>query len=83
MSFLLQPHTPVTTSSAYPKRVRGFTLIEMAVAMFIIALLLGSILVPLQTQIESRNFENTQRILDQAREALIGFAAANGRFPCT
>jgi len=54
----------------------------MAVAMFIIALLLGSILVPLQTQIESRNFENTQRILDQAREALIGFAAANGRFPC-
>ncbi len=50
--------------------------------MFIIALLLGSILVPLQTQIESRNFENTQRILDQAREALIGFAAANGRFPC-
>jgi type II secretory pathway pseudopilin PulG len=54
----------------------------MAVAMFIIALLLGSILVPLQTQIESRNFENTQRILDQAREAIIGFAAANGRFPC-
>ena len=50
--------------------------------MFIIALLLGSILVPLQTQIESRNFENTQRILEQAREALIGFAAANGRFPC-
>lgn len=54
----------------------------MAVAMFIIALLLGSILVPLQTQIESRNFENTQRILEQAREALIGYAAANGRFPC-
>jgi len=72
----------VTASSPSPERVRGFTLIEMAVAMFIIALLLGSILVPLQTQIESRNFENTQRILDQAREALIGFAAANGRFPC-
>lgn len=54
----------------------------MAVAMFIITLLLGSILVPLQSQIESRNFENTQRILDQAREAIIGFAAANGRLPC-
>jgi prepilin-type N-terminal cleavage/methylation domain-containing protein len=61
---------------------RGFTLIEMAVAMFIIALLLGSILIPLQTQIESRNFENTQRILDQAREALLGYAAAYGYFPC-
>jgi prepilin-type N-terminal cleavage/methylation domain-containing protein len=61
---------------------RGFTLIEMAVAMFVIVLLLGSILVPLQSQVESRNYEQTQRILDQAREALIGFAAANGRFPC-
>ena len=50
--------------------------------MFIIALLLGSILVPLQTQIESRNYENTQRILDQTREALLGYAAANGYFPC-
>lgn len=54
----------------------------MAVAMFIIALLLGSILVPLQTQIESRNFENTQRILEQAREALIGYVGAYGYFPC-
>ena len=54
----------------------------MAVAMFIIALLLGSILVPLQTQIESRNFENTQRMLEQAREALVGYAAAYGYFPC-
>ena len=50
--------------------------------MFIIALLLGSILVPLQTQIESRNFENTQRILEQAREALVGYAGAYGYFPC-
>lgn len=61
---------------------RGFSLIELAVVIFIIALLLGSILVPLQTQVESRNYDQTQRILDQAREALIGFAAANGRFPC-
>lgn len=82
MSRLPQPHIPVTASSPSPERVRGFTLIEMAVAMFIIALLLGSILIPLQTQIESRNFENTRQILEQARDALIGFAAANGRFPC-
>jgi prepilin-type N-terminal cleavage/methylation domain-containing protein len=60
----------------------GFTLIEMAVAVFILALLLGSILVPLQTQIESRKTDETQRMLDQAREALLGFAAANGYFPC-
>lgn len=50
--------------------------------MFVIALLLGSIFVPLRAQVESRNYDQTQRILDQAREALIGFAAANGRLPC-
>jgi type II secretory pathway pseudopilin PulG len=63
-------------------RGAGFTLIEIAVAIFIITLLLGSILVPLTTQVENRNYDTTQRILDQAREALIGYAAANGRFPC-
>jgi len=61
---------------------RGFTLVEIAIAIFIITLLLGSILVPLTTQVENRNYDNTQRILDQAREALLGFAAANGYFPC-
>lgn len=60
----------------------GFTMIELAVAIVVIALLLGGILVPLQTQVESRKIDETQRILDQAREALIGYAAANGRFPC-
>jgi len=52
------------------------------VVIFVVALLLGGLFVPLQTQIESRNYETTQRILDQAREALIGYAAANGYFPC-
>ncbi len=61
---------------------RGFSLIEMAVVLFVTAMLLGSILIPLQTQVESRNYDQTQRILEQAREALLGYAAANGRFPC-
>jgi len=61
---------------------RGFTLIEIAIAIFIITILLGSILVPLSTQVENRNFDTTQRILDQAREALLGYAAAYGYFPC-
>lgn len=71
-----------TAFTRYPDRIRGFTLVEIAIAVFIIALLLGSILVPLTTQVENRNVDNTQRILDQAREALLGFASANGYFPC-
>ena len=56
--------------------MRGFSLIELAIAVFIMALLLGSILVPLQSQIRSRKLDETQRILDQAREALLGYVAA-------
>lgn len=57
-------------------------MIEMAVAIVVIAILLGGILVPLQTQVETRKYDETQRILDQAREALLGYAAAYGYFPC-
>jgi type II secretory pathway pseudopilin PulG len=63
-------------------RARGFTLIEAAVAVFIIALLLGSILVPLTTQVEQRQVGDTQKTLDEIRDALVGFAAAKGYLPC-
>jgi len=60
----------------------GFTIVELAVTMVVIAILLGSILVPLNTQVESRKYDETQRVLERAREALLGYAAATGRFPC-
>ena len=74
--------TAFTSCDSGDRAARGFTLIELAIAMAVIALLLGSILVPLQTQVESRNYEQTQRILDQARDALLGYAAAYGYLPC-
>ena len=61
---------------------RGFTLIEMAVAVFIISLLLGSILVPLTTQVNQRKISDTQKMLEEVKEALVGFAIANGYLPC-
>jgi type II secretory pathway pseudopilin PulG len=60
----------------------GFTLIELAVALFVLMLLLSSIVVPLTTRVEQRKISDTRRALDEARDALIGFAAANGRLPC-
>ena len=86
MSFLPPPTIPTGTActlSADPRRgARGFSLIELAIAVFIMALLLGSLIVPLQSQVESRRTDETSRILDQARQALIGYVAANGYFPC-
>ncbi len=54
----------------------------MAVAIFIIALLVGSMLVPLTTQVEQRQVSETQKTLDEIRDALLGFTAANGYLPC-
>ena len=61
---------------------RGFSLIEVAVVMFIIVLLLGSILIPLTTQVEQRQISDTQKTLEEIREALVGYALVNGYLPC-
>jgi type II secretory pathway pseudopilin PulG len=50
--------------------------------MFIIALLLGAILVPLATQVEQRQISATQKTLEDTKDALMGFAVANGYLPC-
>lgn len=62
--------------------MNGFTLVELAIGIFIIGLLLGSILIPLATQVDLRQTSETQKTLDEAREALIGFAIANNYLPC-
>ena len=61
---------------------RGFTLIEMAMVLLIVALLLGGGLSVLSAQLEQQKYKDTQKLLEDAREALIGYAAANGRLPC-
>ncbi len=61
---------------------RGFTLAELAVALVIVGLLLASALIPLSAQIELKSVADTQRSMDQIRDALIGFTLANGRLPC-
>lgn len=61
---------------------RGFTLIELAVSLMIIALVLGMLVVPLGTQFEQQRIAETQKQLEYVREAVLGFAIANGRLPC-
>jgi len=63
-------------------RGKGFSLIELAVALAIIALLIAGALIPLSTQMDVRNVADTRRTMESIREAIIGFAQANGRLPC-
>jgi len=68
--------------SATTAKQRGFTLAEVAVVVLIVGLLLGGLLGTYSTQIELGRISETRRTLETARDALIGFAVANGRLPC-
>lgn len=74
--------TACTSLNSGRRASAGFNLIELAIAALVMALLIGGLIVPLQTQMEGRRIDETRRILDQAREALLGYVAANGYFPC-
>lgn len=60
----------------------GFTLVEIAIVLVIVGLILGGLMMPLSVQLEQRRVNDTQKTLDDAREALIGFALRNGYLPC-
>ena len=64
------------------KSMRGFTLVELAVALLIVGLLLAGALIPLSSQLELTNIANTQRTMDEIKQALLGFVQVNGRLPC-
>lgn len=61
---------------------RGFTLIEMAIVLAIIATLSVAALAPFAVRQEARERRETADALDRALEALYGFALIHGRLPC-
>ncbi len=60
----------------------GFTLVEMAMVLIIVALLLGGLLPTISSQVERQRVSETSKQLADIKEALIGFAVINGRLPC-
>ena len=60
----------------------GFSLLEMAIVLVVVALLLGGSLIPLSVQLEKQDRDTTKQQLQDINDALIGFALTNGRLPC-
>lgn len=54
----------------------------MAVVLVIVGLLLGGLLMPLSAQLDIRNYNETRQKIAIIKEAIMGFALANGRLPC-
>ena len=60
----------------------GFTLVEMAIVLVILGFVLGALLLPLRAQREQAAQIQTSNTLDNAKQALLGFAQSKGRLPC-
>ncbi|MBI3479519.1 MAG: prepilin-type N-terminal cleavage/methylation domain-containing protein [Nitrosomonadales bacterium] len=65
-----------------PPRTAGFSLIEMAIVLFIVALLLGGLVPTLSGQVEQKRMNETRQQLEEIQQALLGYAIINGRLPC-
>jgi prepilin-type N-terminal cleavage/methylation domain-containing protein len=60
----------------------GFSLVELAIVLVIVALLLGGLMVSIGAQQEIQSRNTTERRIADAIEALTGYIVANGRLPC-
>ena len=60
----------------------GFSLVEMAIVLAIVALLMAGLLPTISGQIEQQRRTETRRMLDDIQQALSGYAIINGRLPC-
>ncbi|MGB4227527.1 MAG: type II secretion system protein [Candidatus Dechloromonas phosphoritropha] len=69
-------------TSKQQQRVRGFSLVELAIVLVIVALLTSGLLLGISAQRSATENTDAQRQLENIREALLGYAMANGRLPC-
>lgn len=65
-------------------KTKGFTIVEMAVVLLIVGLLLGGMMMPMTAQIRERRIDETQKALEEIREAVIGYAVSQTvpHLPC-
>jgi prepilin-type N-terminal cleavage/methylation domain-containing protein len=76
--------SPVFTKQrqSVSRKPSGFSLIELAVSLTIIALILVTLVPSVRTTIESRRVTDTRQLVENAKEALYAYAMVHGRLPC-
>lgn len=64
------------------RRANGFSLVEMAIVLAIVALLLGGLLPTISGQMEQQRRTETRKYMDEVRDALLGYTITNNHLPC-
>lgn len=64
------------------KTQKGFTLVEIAIVLLIVAILLGYTVALFPRQQELKQYRAVEQEMDRVIDAIIGFAQVNGRLPC-
>lgn len=73
----MRPPVPTAHHDLRPGRNEGFTLIELAIVLFILTLLMAGAMTPLSRQIVERQSADTRRGLMDVKTALLGYALSH------
>lgn len=65
-----------------PDPAAGFSLVELAIVLIIVALLISGLMIPVSTQQDAKATSTTELSLNEIREALLGYALINQKLPC-
>ena len=60
----------------------GFTLLELAIVLIVLAVFAAALAVPAAATMQLRRSEEARRQLDEWRDTVLGFAISHGRLPC-
>jgi len=79
---LKNPGTKKPGTRNHSSKSAGFTLLELAIVLFVLVLVLGSLLTPLATRMEQQGRKTTRLMLAEIRASLLGYTIMNGYLPC-
>jgi prepilin-type N-terminal cleavage/methylation domain-containing protein len=60
----------------------GFSLVELAIVLVILGFVLSTLLLPLRAQREQAALAQTENTLENAKQAILGYAQSKGQLPC-